>query len=105
MMSSLRGSASSIFVASVPISAISLGRYPEGSLHGLSPVLAILFGGLPFDVLVVCFFFPIFEFPGNFCSWVVVRQAYDCFDKFSFQVVLQDFDGSVVVKFNVSILD
>jgi len=96
---------SSIFVTSVSISAISLGRYPEGSVHGLLPVLAILFGSLPFDVLVACFFFPIFEFPGSFRSWVVVGQAYDCFDKFSFQVVFQDFDGSMVVEFNVSVLD
>jgi len=72
VVSSLEGGASSIFVTGVPISTISLGWYPKGSVHGLSPVLAILFGGLPFDVLVACFLFPIFEFPGYFCGWVII---------------------------------
>jgi len=105
VMSSLGGGASSILVAGVPISTISLGWYSEGFVHSLSSVLTVLFRSLPFDVLVACFFLPIFELPRDFCSWVIVWGAYDCFDKFSFEVVFQDFDGSMVIKFDIGIFD
>jgi len=85
VVSPLRGGAPSISV--VPISSVSAGWYSEGFIHSLSSVVAVLFCSLPFDVLVVCFFFPILEFPGNFCSWVIVGRTYDCFDKFPFKVV------------------
>ena len=105
VMSPLRGGASSIFVTSVPISTVSLGWYSKGFVHGLSSVLTVLFRGLPFDVLIACFFLPIFEFPRDFCPWVIVGGAYDCFDEFSFEVVFQDFDGSMVIEFDIGIFD
>jgi len=105
VVSPLGGGASSIFVTGVPISTVSLGWYSEGFVHGLSSVLTVLFRGLPFDVLIACFFFPIFELPRDFCSWVIVGGVYDCFDKFSFEIVFQDFNGSMVVKFNIGIFD
>ena len=90
-------------MSSVPISCVSAGWYPEGFVHGLSPIVAILLRSLPFDVLIACFCLPFLECPGDVRRGVIVGGAYNCFDEFSFEIILQDFDGSSIVKFDVGI--
>ena len=90
-------------VSSTFVMKVSIGGDSKGSVYGLSSVLTILFCSLPFKVLVTCFFFPIFKFPGNFCSWIIIRGLYNCFDKFPFQVVFQDFDSAMIIEFDVGV--
>jgi len=96
-------SASIVGVSSTPVIRVPTGRDSKDSVHGLLSVLAVLFRSLLFEVLVACFFFPIFEFPGNFCGQVITWGSYNCFDKFPFQIVFQDFDSSMIIKFDVGI--
>ena len=77
----------------------------EDLVQGSLPVGVVLLGGLPFDMLVNGLFFPFFELPWIVGSWVVVGGSDDGLDKRSFQVVLQDFYGAVVIQFDVGILD
>ena len=74
-------------------------------VQGFLPVGTVLLGGLPFDMLVDGFFFPFFELPRIVGSWVVVGGSDDGLNKRSFQIVLQDFYGAVIIQFDVSVLD
>ena len=84
---------------------MTVGMDSKDFVYGFSSVSAILFCSLPFEVLVACFLLPIFEFLGYFRSWIVVGGSYNRFDQFSFQIILQDFNGAMIIKFNVGILD
>ena len=77
----------------------------EDLVQGFLPVGTILFSGLPFDVLIDGFFLPFFELPWIVGSRVVVGGSDDGLDKRSFEVVLQDFYGAVVIQFDVGVFD
>ena len=69
----------------------------EGLIQGLPSVGVVLFGSLPFDVLVAGFLFPFFELPWIVGSRVIVGGSDDSLNKGSFHVVLQDFYGAMII--------
>jgi len=88
VVSSLRGRVvsrpgwfSMIWIAAVWIDSKDL-------IQGLPSAAVVLFSGLPFDVLVVGFLFPLFELPRVIGSWVVVGGSDNDLDKCPFEVVL-----------------
>jgi len=105
VVSSLRGHAMVWFGWFPMVRVVTVGVDPKGLIQGFPPVTVVLFGGLPFDVLVAGFFFPFFELPQIVGSWVVVGGPDDGLDECPLQVVLQDFYGAMVIQFDVSVFD